>query len=149
MRTLVAISIIAILLCGVIFANTNEVNVYNNSVTSIELLDFTLLSDGGTMGFVFRTHEGESIKFCFDGRLKSSTRGELFIGDTHPKNAQLVQRNSKEGNRLLYILDEYVVSKLANQNDYMDNEISPEEKITLMIKERTENYKNNKSLEGQ
>lgn len=147
MRTLITISIIGILLCGGIFANENKSEAINSSVASIELLDFSLLSDGGTMGFIFRTHEGTTTKFCFDGRLNSSTKEELYSGDNHPENAQLVQRNSDESVRLISILDEYVISKLENPSDNIDNMPSPEEKITLMIKERVEKYKNSKKVE--
>lgn len=143
-RTITIIAILGFLFCGLCHADEIELKASKNVVKTMELVGFSLLADGGTMGFIFKDEKGEIVKFCFDGRVKSSTRGELFVGDTHPANAQLVLKNSEESAKLLYILEEYVLSKLKNKKINADNVLSDEERVAGTIDERIKRYKKEK-----
>ncbi len=79
------------------------------------------------MGFIIKDNNGKTIKFCFDGRVSSNTKGELYIGDDHPKNAKIVTRGSNESKMLISLLQEYISYNLN-------------EKVNSLIIERIRKY---------
>lgn len=76
----------------------------------MKILNFDMYLDGGTVKVV--TDEGV---FCFDGRIKTKTKGKLYSGYPTINNSNLIESSEKLGQQILVLADKYGDGCLAEQ----------------------------------
>ena len=87
-------------------------------VPPIQITGVGYVKDGGTTGVTARDAVGTEFRFCFDGRLSSSTPCRVYFGAAHPTSpvAELVPENDPDETTILGLIVGWLDANFSVKN---------------------------------